>query len=265
MEVLPAIKTLNEEKKTMLKQGHRAVDPILLVHDDGIIDTFSLKPGSLNAGGITADGRPLVQALQVGNVAIGKDMMDDERAVINDAFLVSLFQILTETGQMTATEVLERTREKGILLAPTLGRQQSEYLGPMIDRELDILARQGLLPPMPGILKEAQGDYTVQYDSPLSRAQRAEEASGLMRTVETALQVVNVTQNLEAIDHFDWDIIIPEISQIQGVPPRWMKSMDAVAAIRDQRSQAAQQQQQMEAAPGNAAMLNAATKAKASA
>lgn len=262
MEVLPAIKTLNEEKKTILKQGHRTVDPILLVHDDGIIDTFSLKPGALNAGGISADGRPLVQPLAVGNVMIGKDLMDDERAVINDAFLVTLFQILTETGSMTATEVLERTREKGILLAPTLGRQQSEYLGPMIDRELDILSRQGLLPEMPGILREAQGDYNVQYDSPLSRAQRAEEASGLMRTVETALQVVNVTQNLEAIDHFDWDTIIPEISAIQGVPPRWMKSVDQVQQVRQARAQAQQQAQQAQAMPGQAAMLNAATKAQ---
>lgn len=261
MEVLPAIKTLNEEKKTVLKQAHRTVDPILLVHDDGIIDTFSLKPGSLNAGGITADGRALVQPLAVGNVMIGKDMMDDERAIINDAFLVTLFQILTETSQMTATEVLERTREKGILLAPTLGRQQSEYLGPMIDRELDILARQGLLPPMPGILLEAQGDYNVQYDSPLSRAQRAEEASGLMRTVETALQVVNVTQNLESIDHFDWDTIIPEISQIQGVPPRWMKSKEDVQKIRIVRAQQQQQAQQAQAMPGEAAMLNAVSKA----
>ena len=162
---------------------------------------------------------------------------------------------------MTATEVLARTREKGILLAPTLGTQQSEYLGPMIDRELDILARQGLLPPMPGILLEAQGDYNVQYDSPLSRAQRAEEASGLMRTVETALQVVNVTQNLESIDHFDWDTIIPEISQIQGVPPRWMKSKEDVQKIRIVRAQQQQQAQQAQAMPGEAAMLNAVSKA----
>ena len=42
--------------------------------------------------------------------------------------------------QMTATEVIERTNEKGILLAPTIGRQQSEYLGPMIERELDRIA-----------------------------------------------------------------------------------------------------------------------------
>lgn len=262
MDALPAIKTLNEEKKTVLKQGHRAVDPVLLAHDDGIVDTFSMKPGALNAGGVTADGRPLVMTLPVGNIAIGKDLMDDERAVINDAFLVTLFQVLTETPAMTATEVLERTREKGILLAPTLGRQQSEYLGPMIEIETDTLARQGLLPPMPQILKEAQGHYEVVYDSPLSRAARAEEASGAMRTVETAIEVFNVTQDRSVLDVFDFDTMLPEIAEINGMPERWKNDPAKIAAIREQRAAAQQQQAEVEAAPGAAAMMNAATKSQ---
>jgi hypothetical protein len=262
MDVLPAIKTLNEEKKTLLKQGHRAVDPVLLAHDDGILDSFSLKPGAINAGGVSADGRLLVQALPTGNLAIGKDMMDDERSVINDAFLVTLFQILVESPTMTATEVMERTREKGILLAPTIGRQQDERLGPMIERELDLLSRQGLLPPMPEPLIEAGGEYRVVYDSPLSKAQRAEEAAGLMRTIEMALNVVNVTQNPEPLDHFNWDIIVPEISDIQGVPSRWMKDPKIVSAMRQQRAEAAQEQAMIQAAPGAAAMVSSAAKMK---
>lgn len=262
MDVLPAIKTLNEQKKTVLKQGHRTVDPVLLAHDDGIVDSFSMRPGAINAGGVSADGRALVQPLAVGNIAIGKELMDDERAVINDAFLVTLFQILVETPQMTATEVMERTREKGILLAPTIGRQQTEYLGPMIEREIDILARQGQLPPMPDLLIEAQGDYRVEYDSPLSRAQRAEEASGLMRSVETALQVVNVTQNPEPLDFYDWDTIIPEISEIQGVPSRWMRDPQVVAQMRQGRAEQAAKQETIQAAPAGAAMIKAAAAAQ---
>ncbi len=257
MDVLPAVKTLNEEKKTVLKQGHRAVDPVLLTHDDGVVDTFSLRPGAINSGGVSADGRPLIHTLPVGNINIGKDLMDDERAVINDAFLVTIFQILTETPAMTATEVLERTREKGILLAPTLGRQQSEYLGPLIERETDILSRQGLLPPMPEALKEAAGEYSVQYDSPLSRAAKAEEAAGLMRTVETALNISQASGNPEPLDHFEWDEIIPEIAQIQGTPERWMRSLEKVKEIREGRAQAAQEQQQINAAPAAAAMMKA--------
>lgn len=260
MEILPAVKTLNEQKKTILKQGHRAVDPVILVHDDGIVDTFSMRPGAVNAGGVSSDGRALVQTLPVGNIAIGKDLMDDERAVINDAFLITLFQILTETPAMTATEIMERTKEKGILLAPTLGRQNSEYLGPKIEREVDLLAKLGLLPPQPQVLKEAGGKFEIQYDSPLSRAQRAEEAAGVMRTVEQALQVVNVTQNQEPLDFFDWDEIIPALAEISGVPAKWMKDVKQVQAIRQGRAQSAQAQQAVEAAPAAAALMNAETK-----
>ncbi len=126
MMALPTIRSLNEMKKTMLKQGHRSVDPVLLAHDDGVADNFSLRPGAINAGGVNADGRPLVHALPVGNLAIGDKLMEAEKLVINDFFLVTLFQILVDTPQMTATEVVERAREKGALLSPTMGRQQSE-------------------------------------------------------------------------------------------------------------------------------------------
>jgi hypothetical protein len=257
MSILPALKTLNEQKKTMLKQGHRAVDPVLLAHDDGVVDGFSLKPGAINIGGVSSDGRPLIHALPVGNVQIGKELMDDERAVINDAFLVTLFQILIETPTMTATEVVERAKEKAILLAPTLGRQQSEYLGPMIEREIDLLIEQRLLPPPPFELLEARGEYKFEYDSPLSRAQRAEEAAGLMRTLESTLQVVNITQNPEPLDFFNWDVIIPQVSEIQGVPASWMRSMEQVQTIRQGRQQQQQMQQAAQLAPGAAALMKA--------
>jgi hypothetical protein len=257
MEVLPAIKTLNEQKKTYLKQGHRAVDPVLLIHDDGILDTLSLKPGSAVVGGVSKDGRSLVQTLPSGNIATSKEMMDVERAVINDNFLVTIFQILAETPQMTATEVLERTREKGILLAPTIGRQQSERLGPQIERELDVLAQQNLLPPMPPILKEAGAQFKVEYDSPLSRAQRAEEAAGLMRTVESVLNVANVTGNLAPLDHFNWDNIVPDLSDINAVPVRWRNGLKEIQALREGRAAQQQEQTMIQAAPSVAAVMKA--------
>jgi hypothetical protein len=258
MMTLPTIKTLNEQKKTLLKQGQRTVDPILLVHDDGVADGFSMKSGALNIGGINKDGRELVKPLQIGRVDIGRDLMEDERAIIKDAFLVSLFQILVENPQMSATEVLERSKEKGMLLAPTIGRQHTEKLGPTIEREIDILSKQGKLPQMPQELKEAAGSYKIEYDSPISRAQRSEEAAGLMRTVENALAVVNVTQNPEPLDYFNWDVIIPEVASIQGTPERWMRSMQEVQGIRQGRAQQAQAEQAVQAAPAAAAMMKAA-------
>jgi hypothetical protein len=257
--VLPAIKTLNEEKKTVLKQGHRVVDPVLLAHDDGQLGSFSMRAGALNAGGVNADGRALVHALPVGNIAVGEKMMDMEKAIIHDAFLITLFQILVDTPQMTATEVLERAREKGMLLAPTAGRLQAEFLGPMIEREIEVLARQpGVLPPMPAILRDAVAEYRIEYDSPMSRMQRAEKASGFMRALDSAANYAKMTQDMSPLDFFNFDEAMPEILDIQGAPIKWTRSIEEVMARRADRDKAMQAQQMVEAAPAMASVAKTA-------
>ena len=254
MNVLPSINVLNEEKKTIIKQGHRIVDPVLLAHDDGILDGFSLRPGAMNYGAVSADGRPLVHALPTGNLSIGKELMDDERQAINDAFLVTLFQILVDTPQMTATEVMERAREKGALLSHTMGRFQSESIGPMIIREFDLLAQQHLLPPMPQALLDAGSSYKVEYDAPLNRAMKSESAAGIMRTAQWAGEIAAQTQDPSAMDWFDWDIIIPELADINGAPFRFIRGKDVVDQLRQGRKQAAAGQQLTQALPGIASL-----------
>lgn len=253
--VLPSIKVLNEEKKTVLIQGHRVVSPVLLAYDDGIVGTFSMRPNAVNTGGVNAQGRPLVHPLPTGNLAVGQDLMEDERRIINDAFLITLFQILIETPQMTATEVLERAREKGMLVAPTVGRQQAEYHGPGIEREVDLLEQQGMLPPAPPELIEAGGGYRVEYDSPLSRMMRAEGASGFMRSLDTALQLIQVTQDPSPLDWFNLDAAMPAIQDINGAPTAWTNSIEAVQAIRAKRAQDIEDQKAIEAAPAMAGMI----------
>lgn len=255
--VLPALKTLNAQKSVFLKQGHRAADPVLLVAEDGLLDALSLRPGAPNKGGVTSDGKPLVHTLPTGDIQIAKEMMAEERSIIDDMFLVTLYKVLSEHPNMTATQVIELVNEKGILVAPTLGRQETEYLGPLIEREVDVLNALGLLPPMPPELKEAAGEYQVVYTSPLALSQRAQEAAGFIRTVETAKEIANITQDASYLDPFDFDVAIPEIAAIQNVPEHWMADANKMAARRQQRAKAQQQQAQIQAMPAQAAMLKA--------
>ncbi len=257
MDVLPAVKTINEQKKTLLKQGHLATDPIILAYDDGVADFYDGTPGSMIPGGISKDGRLLVQPMPVGNVNVGKELMDDERALINDTFLVTLFQILVDNPQQTATEILEKTREKGILLAPTVGRQQSEYLGPMIERELDILAQQGMLPPQPRMLIEAKGEFKITYESPINRTQRAEWASGAMRTVSQFIEVATATGSPELLDYINWDVAAPQIADINGTPSTWLNGQEKIQALRAARMKQLKTQQAIDAAPAMAGVAKA--------
>jgi hypothetical protein len=200
--------------------------------------------------------------LPTGNIAVGDKMMDMEKSLINDAFLLNLFQILLETPQMTATEVLERAREKGMLLAPTAGRIQAEFLGPMIEREIDLLARQGLMPKMPSILVDASIEYKIEYDNPMSRMARSEKAAGFLRALGQAAEYTKMTGDPEPLDHFDFDRAMPELLDIHGAPVAWTRSEDDVAARRAQRAEQAEQQTMVEAVPAMAALAKTAPQGK---
>ena len=248
MTVLPDIKMLNEMSKTVIRAAHKIVDPPLLLQDDGALQAFDLRPGALNYGGVDEQGRQLVHPLQTNaRVDIGLDMMEQRRKVINDAFLVTLFQILVDAPQMTATEAMLRAQEKGALLAPTMGRQQSEFLGPMIEREIDILARAGALPPMPDVLAEAGGIVDVEYVSPLNRAQRADEGVAIMRTLEAVTPLAQIDPRVMMV--FDPEAVARELAEINGVPVKVMRSKDQIRAMEEAQAQAEQAQQLLAAAP----------------
>jgi hypothetical protein len=248
MTVLPDIKMLNEMSKTVIRAAHKIVDPPLLLQEDGVLQAFNTRPGALNYGGVDDQGRAVVQPLQSGaRVDIGMDMMEQRRRVINDAFLITLFQILVETPNMTATEAMLRAQEKGALLAPTMGRQQSEMLGPLIERELDILARAGVLPPMPDALVERGGEVDVEYVSPLNRSQRAEEGVAILRTLESVVPLAQLDPNVML--RFNPDMIVKELAEINGVPAKILRSDEEVQAILAQQQQQIQAQQLLEAAP----------------
>jgi hypothetical protein len=248
MTVLPDIKMLNEMSKTVIRAAHKIVDPPLLLQEDGALQAFNLAPGSLNFGGVNDQGQQVVHPLQTNaRVDIGLEMMDQRRQIINDAFLVTLFQILVDAPQMTATEAMLRAQEKGALLAPTMGRQQSEFLGPMIERELDILAKVGVLPPMPQALIDAGGMVDVEYVSPLNKAQRAEEGVAILRTLESVTPLAQIDPSVMTV--FDPEAIARELADINGVPAKVIRSKEAIQAMKDQQAEAQQAQALLEAAP----------------
>ena len=264
MTVLPEIKMINEMSKTVIRAAHKIVDPPLLLQEDGVLQAFNARPGALNFGGVNERGEQMVQPLQTGaRVDIGMDMMEQRRKVINDAFLITLFQILVESPNMTATEAMLRAQEKGALLAPTMGRQQSEMLGPMIERELDILATAGVLPPMPDELAQMGGDVEIEYVSPLNRAQRAEEGVAILRTLESVTPLAQIDPSVMMI--FNPEMIARELSEINGVPAKVLRSREEIEQMKMEQAQMAEAQQLLQAAPvvANSAKALAETAAMA--
>jgi hypothetical protein len=264
MTVLPDIKMLNEMSKTVIQQAQRKGAPPLLLSDDGVLSSVSLQSNALNWGGIDEQGRPRVMPLDTGaDLKTGLEMEEQRRKVINDAFLVTLFQILVDTPEMTATEAMLRAQEKGALLAPTAGRIQTEFLGPLIQRELEILSRAGVFPPMPEKLKAAGGFVKLEYTSPLARAQKAGQAAGILRMLEAMSPLAQV--NPQAMRRINADQCLEVIAEANNVPLRCLYSDEELQAMDQAQAQQQQLANLVQAAPALAGAAKDLSQAQATA
>jgi hypothetical protein len=245
---LPDVRTANEMVKTGLRAGQKAVDPPILLAEDSVLNNFNQRPGANNYGMMTQDGKPLAMPFESkANFQLADKMLDGTRQVIRDTFLNTLFQILVQNPNMTATEALLRAQEKGELIAPAMGRQQSEFLGPLIFREIDILSEAGQLPPPPMELVRSRRGTRIEYTSPLARAMRAEEGTAIMNTVSDVAQMANLDKTvLYVVDFHD---AAREMASIRGMPAKLLRSEDQVQALLEQAAQQQQEAQSAEQAP----------------
>jgi hypothetical protein len=189
MTAWPAICTLNEEKKTILRAGQMGVAPPLLLNEDGVLDGFNMKSLALNFGALNNDGVELVKPLKIGeNIPLGLELLNLEAVDIDEAFLASIYKALLDHPNMTATQTLQLVQEKAVLLAPIGARHEAEDLGPMVERELGILSRMSkyawIADEMPDELRASDGSFKLISRSPLARALRAGDGLAITRTFE---------------------------------------------------------------------------------
>jgi hypothetical protein len=262
MIVLPDVLMLYRMAKSVIKGAERANDPPLMLTDDAL-EAFQLRSGAMNYGALSDDGEPLIKPFHTGaKVEIGKELMDDKKMSIREAFLLDVFQVLTQAPAMTATQVLEIAKEKAALLAPVMGRQQSELFGPMTTRELDILTQARLLPEMPEALLERGGDITIEFQSPLALAQRAESGVSILRTLEAVTSLVQFPGGEKALRAFNIDETVRELAAINNYPAKAIRSKDEVGEMDRADAEAQQAEQLLAAAPVVSQSLESMSKAQ---
>ena len=234
---LPDIKTLNKAVEIGLKAWAKAIDPPLLVQDDGVIGRVRMTPGGITVVRNDAAIKPL----QIGSNWQITDMKENQlRTAIRQAYYSDQLQ-LQDGPQMTATEVQVRYELMQRLLGPTLGRFQSEFLNPLIERVFNIMFRANALLPVPEI---AEGQsLQVEFIGPLARSQRMEEAVAVERLYQLGMQLAQADPNI--LDLFDNDTAIRLRAELLGVPKTVLRGPAEVEQMRRQRAEAQQQQQQI--------------------
>jgi len=233
---LPDIKTLNKAVELGLKAWAKAIDPPLLVEDDGVLGNINTTPGGLTA--IRRDGA--IKPLDIRARFDVSDMKESElRSSIKQAFYSDQLE-LQQGPQMTATEVQVRYELMQRLLGPTLGRFQTEFLNPLIERCFAIMLRKSMFLEVP---EELDGEpLDIEFVGPLARSQRMEEAIAVERLYDMAASLARLVP--EVMDNLDHDAAIRSRADLLGVPKTILKDKEEIDKIRKNRAD--QQQQMME-------------------
>lgn len=251
MAVFPDTKMTNTMWRTVIDAAEKATDPALLAPSEAFVGELRTMPGAVNyyqpmQPGMRDAG---VYAMpQVGNPLVGLEMINQRQGNIKSAFYNDLFLLLNEMQppvEMTATEVQERIRERVMMLAPSLGRLQSELFNPLITRCLDILLEQGALPTPP---ENLGGEIVnIEYISELALKLKEVESGTLIRTISLAQPLIE--NNQLVMDNLNDDRAFRGIAQRQNMPADWLRTEEERDALRQARADKQEQMAALEAAP----------------
>lgn len=175
-------------------------------------------------------------------------MLEDriQRSLFNDIFL--MFAERERAQPLTATEVIERAREKG-LIGPVLHNINSELLSPTIasvvatifEESADFWARgePGMVPVPPDEIQDA--DLKVEFVGELQQSLRLSRAEPIYRLAAFAAEFSAVDPTLPM--KVDFHQMVDESAVAWGVPPKAVRDDETVAAMMQEQAAAQQRAQ----------------------
>lgn len=250
--VLPDVKTLNDIKRLELMSLDIAVGGMWKAVDDGVLNPKTIRIGPRKIVAMaTLDSMAPLETGANFNVSFSK--CQDLQQGIRRALLADM---LTPQGGpvRSATEISRDMNQIRQLMAPLVGRFQSEFLQVTVERCFNLAFRAGALVAKLGPVPEGllDGDYTVKYISPLARSQLMEEVTAIDTFVAGLLALMGATGDATTLDAIDLDKAAYEKGKALGVPANLLRGPDALAQKREmdnrnrEQAQQAQQQQQLQ-------------------
>ena len=239
MIALPDILTINQLVELILKSTEKVVDPPTKVTERGLLSDLDLEPAGLTVVRTMDSMEPYESGARFDVSQLQREQLKQS---IRSIFYVDQLE-LKESPAMTATEVQTRYELMQRLLGPTLGRLQSDYLDPLVQRTFNILYRAGQFGELPAaITDEGNGELDIIYTGPLVRAQRADIAQGVSRWVASLAELGEIVP--EVLDIPNWDAIGKELGSLEGVPAKLMNSDAEIKKERKKKQDAQAKMQQ---------------------
>lgn len=232
MTCMPDIRVLNAMERTILRSAAKKVDPPIIAEDDDSLAPLTMAPSSINY--VENIERRPIPFENGGDIQLGLELSDQKRQAIRTAFHADWLMMEKKNLEMTATEVVDRRDEKLRLLAPTLGRLQSETFGPMVFRTLSLLLENGKIEQPPARLKNLAG-LSIGYVSPAAQAQVRGTSMILERFVQSVIPIGQLDP--KSLRRINWDNYIKKQADLQNVPREALRSDEEIQAMDEKESQ----------------------------
>ena len=234
METLPDIRMLQEMTKSQLLAIHKVVNPPMRV-PASYKQRLSLIPGAINYVGQGSHEAitPLYQ-ISPDLRALSQKIME-VRDAVRQGFFHDLFLMFAGEGRsnITATEILERSQEKLLVLGPVIERHQTEILEPLLGRVFGIIQRTGLVEDAPESL--AGETLKVEYVSSLAQSQRLGSAESIRQLTSEVAGLASVCPDV--LDKINFEQVVDELSIMAGVSARVVRSDAEVEEMRLERAE----------------------------
>jgi hypothetical protein len=224
IELLPEIKMLNRMKKTFIESSEKAVNPPLMVEDDGVVGQPVTGPSGMV---YVRAGAMKPEALITGaNVALNAELIAQQQQTVKEGFFNDLFQALAQHRNMTATEVVERVEEKIVHLAPAITALQKEIFSPLITRVLDLLVKSKRVPEPP-----TDFDFDIVYQGRLALAMSNMQTNAIEATLA---KWAPYAEGAPVFENVDFDSAFRRSWLNAGAPAEDLKDFGEMIAKREE-------------------------------
>lgn len=245
IDALGDIKQLQYNEGQKLKLMDLLAEPPLGVPEHLRNQPASLAPRSktyLPPSQVGQAAGPLYQP-NANAVTVVTTEIRELEARIRETLFYPLFLMLAslDDRERTATEIAERRDERATVLGPTVESITDEGLDPIILRVFRILERRQMLPALPESLTDKP--LKIEYTSILAQAMKASAVGGIERAFQFVAGQFQATQDPAVLDKWDADQAADEYATRLNIPPKIVRSDEAVQQIRAGRAQQAQMQQ----------------------
>lgn len=254
--VLPAVRACQQMVQDLILASELAAMPPLAAHSDMLDETIRYAAHEVTYGAIDHRGnRRLVPLYESSDMQGSFTLLDRMQKLIDRALFTDMLQIRQELkSHVTDAQLYQREEEKGILMAP-LANQETEWLSPMLDREIDLMDEMDLFADMPGEVGEAidagMDPFVPSYDNGLTRAMDAGAAAGYFRLLEQLSPVMQIDQS--ALEEFKakypFSKVLDNLGRINAVPASWEADDTERAATQNAAQQEKMLEQILQAGP----------------